>query len=124
VSRDPAVHLRHMRLCIERIQHYTQEGRDAFFADTRTQDAVIRNLEVIGQAARDLGVDRLAAEEPSMPWQSIAALRNVLAHQYLGVDLRLAWNIVERELPGLARAVAALLDQPDAAAADGGRPDG
>lgn len=85
MTRDPLVYLCHMQLCIERIALYTEEGRDAFFADAKTQDAVIRNLEIIGQAARDLGVERLAAAQPALPWSSIAGLRNVLAHQYLGV---------------------------------------
>lgn len=121
MTRDPLVYLCHMQLCIERIALYTEEGRDAFFADAKTQDAVIRNLEIIGQAARDLGVERLAAAQPALPWSSIAGLRDVLAHQYLGVDLRLVWNIVERELPKLDLAVKALLArQRPAAPADGG----
>jgi uncharacterized protein with HEPN domain len=109
VSRDPGVYLEHIKLCIGRILDYTRDGRAAFFADTRTQDAVVRNLEIIGQAARDLGVARLAAAQPELPWHNIAGLRNVLAHQYLGVDMNMVWMIVERELPRLQVAVDALL---------------
>jgi uncharacterized protein with HEPN domain len=113
VRRDPAVFLRHILLCLERIRTYTADGREAFFADPRTQDAVVRNLEIIGQAVKDLGAKDLAQRISHIPWQQIAGLRNVLAHQYLGVDLRLVWNVVEKDLPALRAAVEAML-------ADGG----
>ena len=113
MSREPAVFLRHIMLCLGRINDYTREGREAFLRDTRTQDAVVRNLEIIGQAVRDLGVDKLAAEFPSVRWRQIAGLRNVLAHQYLGVDLGLTWNVIERELSPLRDAIEALLSRQD-----------
>jgi uncharacterized protein with HEPN domain len=122
VSRDPGVYLKHIKLCVERILDYTRDGRDAFFADTRTQDAVIRNLEIIGQAARDLGVAKLAAAEPGLPWHNIAGLRNVLAHQYLGVDLNMVWTIIERELPRLRVSVEALLARGGTLGLDGASP--
>ncbi len=96
-------------MCLDRIEDYTRDGRDAFFADARTQDAVVRNLEVIGQAVRDLDLARLNRADPLVPWAQIAGMRNVLAHQYLGVDLQLVWNVVSNELPKLRAAVAALL---------------
>lgn len=109
MSRDPEVFLRHILLCVERINTYTTEGRQAFFNDPKTQDAVIRNLEIIGQVVRDLGPADLARSAPGTPWQQIAGLRNVLAHQYLGVDLVLVWNVVEDRLPALRDAAEALL---------------
>ena len=112
MTRDPTVFLKHIRLCLDRIDDYISEGRTTFMADTKTQDAVIRNLEIIGQAIKDYDVGTLAAAAPAVPWQQIAALRNVLAHQYLGVDLRLLWNIVEFELPRLREALAGI--HPDA----------
>lgn len=60
---------------------------------------------VIGQAVKDLGTDRLRDEQPAIPWSQIAGARNVLAHQYLGVDLTLVWNIVEKDLPTLKAAI-------------------
>ena len=68
----------HIHDCILRIEAYVQEGRAAFFNDHKTQDAVIRNLEVIGQAVKDLGTERLSAEQPAIPWTQIAGARNVL----------------------------------------------
>lgn len=111
MTRDAAAYLRHIMLCLARIDDYTTDGREAFIHDTKTQDAVIRNLEIIGQAVRDLGVDRLANEFPSVRWLQIAGLRNVLAHQYLGVDIGLVWNVVERELSPLRDAVETLLSR-------------
>lgn len=105
MKKDPAVYIRHIHDCILRIETYVADGRTAFFNDPKTQDAVIRNLEVIGQAVKDLGTDRLSAEQPAIPWAQIAGTRNVLAHQYLGVDLNLVWNIVEQNLPDLKSAI-------------------
>ena len=112
MTRDPTVFLKHIQLCLERIDDYVSDGRTAFMTDTKTQDAVIRNLEIIGQAIKGYDVGMLAAAAPAVPWQQIAALRNVLAHQYLGVDLHLLWNIVEFELPRLREAIAGM--PPDA----------
>ena len=97
MSRDPTVLLRHIRLCIDRIADYAKGGQAEFMAEPKTQDAIIRNLEIIGQAVRDYGIEQLEVTAPALPWQRIAGLRNVLAHQYLGVDLRLVWNIIEKE---------------------------
>lgn len=70
---------------------------------------MIRNLEVIGQAVRDLGPEELANRVPHVPWQQIAGLRNVLARQYLGVDLRLVRTVVDKDLPLLCAAIEAML---------------
>lgn len=106
MKHDPSVLLRHILLCIDLIREYTVAGESSFFDDSKTRDAVIRNLEIIGQAVRDTGVESLAARDASIPWRLIGDLRNVLAHQYLGVDPKLVWNIVENELPKLRLSVA------------------
>ena len=71
---------------IELIQSYTA-GYDlsGFLDDRKTQDAVIRNLEIIGQALKDFGIESLLTIIPAMPWRQIAGMRNILAHEYLGV---------------------------------------
>lgn len=114
MNHDPKVLLRHIQLCLARIADYVGDGRQGFMADPKTQDAVIRNLEIIGQTVKDYDIDALAAAVPTIPWQQIAGLRNVLAHQYLGVDLRLVWNVVEFELPKLRDALARLALPPAA----------
>jgi uncharacterized protein with HEPN domain len=89
VSRDRSVYLRHMADLLERVRSYTSEGEAAFHADPKTQDAVLHNLEIIGQCVKDYGIDDLARACPRLPWAQIAGFRNVLAHQYLGVDIGL-----------------------------------
>jgi len=97
---------------IERIQRFTAAGREAFFNDPLIQDAVMRNFEVIGEAAKRVPDDFRQAH-PELPWRSLAALRDVLIHQYEGVSLSQVWQIVESELAGLHQAIAALLPPLD-----------
>jgi uncharacterized protein with HEPN domain len=99
--KDRAIYIQHIWDCIQWIQSYIVEGKEAFLADHKTQDAVIRNIEIIGQAAKDLGVETLSPMCASVPWRQIADTRNFLAHQYLGVDMALVWNIIEHDLPQL-----------------------
>ena len=91
---------------IDLINSYT-EGyqRDDFLADRKTQDAVIRNLEIIGQALKDYGVEILTKENPDIPWVQIAGMRNVLAHEYLGVDVVLIWETLLNHLNSLQQAL-------------------
>lgn len=106
--RDESVYLKHIRDAIARIEAYTAGGRKAFFQDTMVQDAVIRNLEVIGEAVKNLSSD-FRRRHPTIPWRNITALRNVLIHEYFGVDLKIVWRVVERRLPMLKRSVERLL---------------
>lgn len=106
--KDATVYLRHIRDAIARIEAYTIQGRADFFGNTMVQDAVIRNLEVIGEAVRHLPPD-LRHRHPEIPWRSITALRNVLIHDYFGVDLDIVWRVVVRRLPTLKRHVESLL---------------
>lgn len=81
--------------CIEAINSYVENYTvEDFLSDRKTQDAVIRNLEIIGQALKDFGADVLAGLNPEIPWSQICGMRNVLAHEYLGVDLVLIWATV------------------------------
>jgi uncharacterized protein with HEPN domain len=80
-----------------------------FLADPRTQDAVIRNLEILGEAAKGLS-DDARAREVQIPWRQIAGMRDKLIHQYFGVSLELVWKTVEIEIPRLVEAAKRLLD--------------
>ncbi|MCK5679304.1 DUF86 domain-containing protein [bacterium] len=91
---------------IELIKTYVKDyTQDDFFDDQKTQDAVIRNLEIIGQALKDFGVDTLVENIPQMPWHQICGMRNVLAHEYLGVDVILVWETVQNQLVTLQDAL-------------------
>jgi uncharacterized protein with HEPN domain len=112
MSKDPRVYLAHILERAERILHFTTRGREVFFADTMMQDAVIRNLEVIGEAAKRIP-DEFRQANPEVPWRSLAALRDVLIHQYEGVSLPEVWQVVEDHLPGLRTCMAAILPPLD-----------
>ena len=75
---------------------------DAFIADTRTQDAIIRRLEIIGEAARRVSE---ATKEmfPDIPWHAVMGMRNLVIHEYDAVDLAIVWDTVQDGLPGLVR---------------------
>lgn len=101
-------YLLHALDAIAAILDYTQDGRDAFFADRKTQDAVIRNITILGQAVKGLSAETRAHDE-SIPWRQIAGMRDKLIHEYFGVDLALVWDVIEHELPALRPRIAVLL---------------
>ena len=100
MSKDPRVYLVQILECIERIESFVIDGEAAFYQDARTQDAVLHNLAVIGEIAKRVDVS-YRAEHPTIPWRSMAGLRDVLIHQYDRVRLNLVWAAVEESLPAL-----------------------
>lgn len=103
-----------IRDAINRIRVYTKEMKlEDFRSDLMTQDAVIRNLEVIGEAARQLLSDE-RAQSVDIDWPRIIGLRNILTHAYFGVDLDIIWNVVSSKLDDLDHACEKLLaSEPD-----------
>ena len=109
MSKDlDRLHLEHMIDAAETIQAYTEAGREAFFEDRMMRDAVVRNLEVIGEAAKRLS-QSLRDQSPEIPWRQISGLRDVVIHQYDYVDYNEVWNVVEDDLPGFLEALSTLV---------------
>jgi uncharacterized protein with HEPN domain len=93
---------------ISRIQTDTQEGKEAFFVDTKTQDAVNRNFEIIGEVVKRIPKTILNTQ-PQIPWQDVAGFRDVLIHEYHEVDLEEVWLVIEQDLANLRQAIEALI---------------
>ena len=106
--KDDSVYLSHIRDAISDIEHYTSIARAAFMADRMRQDAVVRKLEIVGEAVKKLS-DRTKQRSPEIPWKRMAGMRDRLTHDYFGVDLDLVWTTVEQELPRLKAAADTLL---------------
>ena len=87
---------------------YTTAGKENFFSDRKTQDAVVRNLEIIGEATKRVSAT-LKEAHPDIAWKPIAGMRDKLIHDYFGVNLQLVWDAVVRDLPDLKRKIDLLL---------------
>lgn len=103
MSRDWQLYLDDMRDCCRKIIRFTA-GMDqtAFIDDAKTRDAVLHNIEIIGEAAKYVPED-VRARLPFIEWRKITALRNLIAHAYFGVDDAIVWDIVQNKVPELLR---------------------
>jgi uncharacterized protein with HEPN domain len=95
--KDDKFYLINILECIDKIESYTKDGKNAFMSDTLIQDAVIRKFEIMGEATKRLSID-LRKKYTNIPWKNIAGLRDVLIHDYLDVDIDQVWNIIELNL--------------------------
>ena len=103
--KDDQLYLIHISECIERIEAYVSGiDKRAFMASSLVQDAVIRNLQIMAESTRRVS-DRLKEAQPKIDWHKIAGFRNILVHDYLGVDTERVWNIIENEIPVLKKAI-------------------
>lgn len=98
------VYVVHIEERIARIEEIVSDGRSAFMRSHILQDAMIRNFEVIGEASKQLS-DRFKAAYLEVSWRRVAGFRDVLIHNYIGVDLDEVWRVVEQSLPHLKSAI-------------------
>ncbi len=108
--KDDRVYLRHILRCISRIEEYTAPGREAFLSSTLIQDGTIRNLQTMAESTQRLS-DSVKALRPDIDWHAIAGFRNVLVHDYLGLDLEYVYRAIENDVPRLREACRFLLHQ-------------
>ncbi len=106
--KDERIFLGHIRDAIRDLDEYASVGREAFMTDRMRQDAVIRKLEIVGEAVKQVS-DATRQRRPEIPCKQIAGMRDRLTHAYFGVDLGLVWRVVERDLRPLQTAIEALL---------------
>ena len=83
---------------------------ETFRKDERTIDAVIRNLEVIGEATKKIP-QHIRSANPNVEWKQIAGLRDILIHEYFGIDVEIVWDIVQNHVPAYAEAIERILEE-------------
>jgi len=112
-SRNWPLRISDILAAIAKISRYTSGMTEACFAaDERTVDAVLRNLEIIGEATRHLPGD-FTARHPEVPWHEMRGMRNILIHEYFGVSMPIIWETVTQNLPPLVPLLEEILGQPD-----------
>ena len=109
MNKDFRVYLLHIRDALLKIAEYTSSGEDVFHKDPKTQDAVIRNLEIIGEAAKNIPED-FRQKYPQIAWKAVAGMRDKLIHDYFGVNLGIVWEVVHKEVPSLLQKIKTILD--------------
>ena len=95
--KDDRVYLLHILECVRRIEEDTAEGHDRFMASHTLQDAALRNLQTMAESTQRLS-EALKENHPEVEWRRIAAFRNVLVHDYLGIDLEKIWQTTQQEV--------------------------
>jgi uncharacterized protein with HEPN domain len=107
--KDDKLYLIHISECIERIESYVgQMDAQAFAGSTMVQDAILRNLQTMAESTQRLS-DKAKESQPQIDWYKIAGFRNILVHDYLGIDTETIWNIIKKDLPALKEAVTTMM---------------
>ena len=104
MNSSDSIYLKHILECLDRISSYTVDGRDFFLADVKTQDAVLRNLQVMAESTQKIS-EELKAKHPEIPWKKLSGFRNILVHNYLGLNMSRIWVVVENEVLALRRQI-------------------
>jgi len=107
--KDDKLYLIYISECIDKIESYvSQIDKKSFLGSTLVQDAVVRNLQILAESTQRLseGPKQIHAE---IDWYKISGFRNILVHDYLGIDMESVWNIVEKEIPILKKAINSML---------------
>ena len=107
-DRSERLYLTDIRDAIDRILDYTSKERGDFIAGPRTQDAVGRDIEIIGEATRGVS-DATRSAHPEIPWRDMADMRNKVIHDYFRTDLEVVWDVVTNDLPPLRQQIDGLL---------------
>lgn len=109
MKKDPEVFLIHILECIELVEEYSNNlSKEKFLKNIVVQDAIIRRLEIIGEATRNLP-NEFRSEYSEVAWKKILAARNILAHNYFGIDLNTIWRIVKNDIQPLKEQIGKML---------------
>ena len=109
--KDDRLYLLHIAECV--VEQYIRGGRSEFLQDTKTQDSVLRNLQTLAESTQRLSKS-FKEKHPAIDWRGLAGLRNILVHDYLGLNLSRVWSLVEKHLPELKRQAESALGEGSA----------
>lgn len=100
-KRTPKLYLEDILTSVKRIKEYTKGlSRENFSKEQKTIDAVVRNIEILGEAARNIP-EEFKGEYPEVPWSKMISMRNKVIHEYSGIDFEILWQTLEEDLPDL-----------------------
>lgn len=105
MTREIDVYIDDILESIVKIREYTEGiSKDDFFEDTQVQDSVFRRLEIIGEAVKNIP-DEIRSKHPDIPWKQIAGMRDVLIHEYFGVNLGRVWKVIVEDIDKLGKEI-------------------
>lgn len=107
-KKDITIYLQDILDAIEHIEQYAIGGKKAFLSDHMKQDAIIRQLAIIGEAVKKLPIS-ITRKCSEIPWKNIAGMRDILVHDYADIDVDMVWNVVKKELSPLKKVVFSLI---------------
>lgn len=111
MSREYRFYLEDMRTSCEKVTQYTRPLTQAqFLSDQKTYDAVMRNFEIIGGAAKHIP-NEVRSQHPEIDWRRVAAFRDVAIHEYFGIDVDVVWDIIQNKIPALDPQIRRLLSE-------------
>ncbi len=109
-KREHELYLKDILDCVDKIESYiTGMSFEAFNNDAKTIDAVVRNIEIIGEAARSIPKE-IIAQTPEIPWRKMSDTRNRVLHEYFEVDTSILWQTITEDLPPLKEQIKTLLE--------------
>lgn len=114
MEHDPYIFLEHIAESIDLIEKYLDGCTKAdFFKNIELQNAIVRRFEIVGEAIRNL-TDDFKDKNKDVEWRAIIGMRNILAHEYFGVDLKVVWAAIEKDVPFLKEQVNKIISQKEA----------